>query len=89
VTDNFLHHNQLLTDRSFQGRGKPSPYGGGIPGVYTKGGTTTLAEQRVTLFYDPLDILRIEIAATNDDEILDPACNKKLLLDTKTQISGT
>jgi hypothetical protein len=72
VTAYFLHHNQLLAD---------------LP-LYSKNGTTTRTEQRVALLYNPLDILRIEIAATNDDEILEATCDKKLIIKTKTQISS-
>src|SRR5437016_2074835 len=71
MAHNLLCYNQLLATRSFD----------------PKHCATTWAEQRVALLYDLLDILRVEIATTNDDEILESTRDIKLLFETKTEIS--
>src|SRR6516164_3158380 len=73
MANDFLHNNHLFGSRPF----------------YGENSTTTLAEQRVALFYHLLDILWIEVAPTNDDQILEPTCDKKLPPNTKTQIPCT
>jgi hypothetical protein len=72
MTTHLLYHNQLLTLRP----------------LYSKGRATPRTKEYMALFHHLLDILRVEIAATNENEIFEPTCDKKLLLDAKTEISS-
>src|SRR5581483_10387029 len=47
------------------------------------------SQGRVTLFYRQLDILRIMVAATNNDQILEAARNKQFAVFDEAQVAGT
>jgi hypothetical protein len=60
-----------------------------LSSFHSKDSATTLAEQGMTLFHDLLDILRIEVATTNDDEIFESPYDIEFFFNKKTKISGS